>query len=338
MKVAIINDTRSTHHFGCMLVMENLLGLLQKQGAEIAWTWPVSVDWRKRKRKIKAMPDVDAIIINGEGTIHHNEERRFSQALIDLVEFAKDELNIPCYVINATLYANSQKAYQKLANARAIYVRDKGSLKELEETGRLQGAYVPDLTFAANTSHKKPTGLSDASLVIDSAVKGDASYLQSYAENQGYDYRSMIVARLSTAKFLRSPRPWVRNLIKWLKTDRKLATDAASYIHYLQQYGWVITGRYHTVTMCMKNRIPFLALESNTPKVSYLLTDVLGSVERSFTPEKLDQCEEGHLKAFTPAELDSISDFTAKSEVAIQSMMSTICDDIKAGAKGDYHY
>lgn len=337
-RVAVFNDTRPTHHFGCMLVMENLLRLLNEQGVEVIWTWPVSVDWRQHKRQILKMPEVDAIIINGEGTIHHNDSRRFSQALIDMVGFAQDNLHVPCYLLNATLHENSPLAYQSLAKARAIYVRDRGSLIELDERGGLSGAYIPDLTFASNPSHSNNEANSNQILVVDSAVKEDSRFLQEFASHEGFDFKSMVVAHPSNARFLRSPRPWVKNVIKWLKSDRMLATDAGSYIRYLQGYGMVVTGRYHTVTMCLKNRIPFVALESNTPKVRYLLEDVLGEVKRSVTTKELAVGVLERFSCFSDRELAAISSFTADAEVAIKSMIINICADIKNGAEGRYDY
>jgi polysaccharide pyruvyl transferase WcaK-like protein len=321
-----------------MLVMENLMRLLSDQDVDVVWTWPVSVDWRRHKRRILSMPAVDAIIINGEGTIHHNDSRRFSQALIDMVDFAADTLKVPCYLLNATLHKNTAAAYQSLGRARAIYVRDRGSLKELQEFGGLTGAYVPDLTFASNVSHSGDRSECDRTLVIDSAVKEDSRFLEAYASDNGFDFRSMVVARPSNARFLRSPRPWVRNVIKWLKSDRKLATDAGSYIRYLRGYGMVITGRYHTVTMCLKNRIPFIALESNTPKVRYLLTDVLGEAGRSLTVSDLTSGIPERLRSFNEKELEAITLFTADAEVAIESMIADICNDISRGAQGRYEY
>jgi hypothetical protein len=79
----------------------------------------------------------------------------------------------------------------------------------------------------------------------------------------------MIVARQWNAKFLRSPRFYVKNIFKYLKHDRKLSTELSVYINYLRSYCLVITGRYYTVSMCLKNKIPFIAIDSNTLKIRY---------------------------------------------------------------------
>ncbi len=335
MKLAILNDTRPTHHFGCRLVMENLLNELSENEADVIWTWPVSVDWRRHVSKMKQMPKVDAIIINGEGTIHHNADRRFAQALIDFAVFARDELKTPCYLINATLHKNSVSAYQSLSLLRAIYVRDKGSLAELQNAG-LDGRYVPDLTFGRNKNYAVVQG--SGVCVIDSAVREDSEGLQAYAQAHDYPFRSMVVARPSNARFLRSPRPWVKNVIRWLKGDRHVSVEPTDYIQYLHSFSMVVTGRYHTVTMCLKNRIPFVCLESNTPKVRYLLQDVMGDTSRSVSMPVLQQADLSAFAAFSAAELESIDQFTAGAEKAIKEMIVTVIHDAGRGCQGSYRY
>lgn len=335
MKIAIINDTRPTHHFGCRLVMENLLNELSANEADVIWTWPVSVDWRRHVSKVKRMPKVDAIIINGEGTIHHNTDRRFAQALIDFAVFARDELKTPCYLINATLHKNSAAAYQSLSSLRAIYVRDKGSLAELQNAG-LEGRYVPDLTFARNRNYGTQQG--EGVCVIDSAIREDSEQLQAYALAHDYPFRSMIVARPSNARFLRSPRPWVKNVIRWLKGDRHVSVEPTDYIRYLRGFGMVVTGRYHTVTMCLKNRIPFICLESNTPKVRYLLQDVMGDTSRSLSMPVLQQADLSAYSTFSAEELESIDQFTMTAEKAIKEMIATIIRDAGSGCQGNYRF
>lgn len=287
-KIAIINDTRVTSHYGCMLVMENLLALLAKNGVEVLWTWDVSVDWRKHKNKILKMPKVDAIIVNGEGTIHHSKDRKFAKALAEFAEFSNKILKTPSYLINATLYKNDAIEYLKLKEYRAIYVRDKGSLEELNSF-ELEGQYVPDLTFAKNKKEYSLLQPKHNVVVVDSAIKQDNPVLLEFANKNGFTFKSMIVARRRNAKFIRSPRPYLKNIIKYLASDRKLSTAPFTYIQYLRDHRLVITGRYHTVSMCIKNKIPFIAIDSNTPKIRYLLTDALGETDRNIKISELEQ-------------------------------------------------
>lgn len=327
IKVAIINDTRITSHYGCMLVMQNLLLQLERLSIEVVWTWPVSVDWRKSIGKIKGLPKVDAIIVNGEGTIHHNETRKYSQALIDFCSFSINTLNTPSYLINATLHKNNKHAYESLKDYRSIYVRDKGSLKELVDNNNV-GKYIPDLTFGKSYDYSSEA--TKKICVVDSAVKNDSKILSEYAVVNGYDFKSMIVARPGNAKFLRSPRPYIKNIIKWACGDYKISTDPSVYINYLRSYNLIITGRYHTVSMCIKNKIPFVAIESNTPKIKFLLEDALGDTKRSVAIEHLNKINLSDYIEYSDDEISSIENFTSSSELAIEDMMDRILHDIES--------
>lgn len=337
VKVAIINDTRVTSHYGCMLVMENLLTLLGKNDVEVVWTWAVSVDWRKHKKEIVNKPKVDAIIVNGEGTIHHSKERKFAKALAEFASFSNQTLKVPSYLINATLFKNDAQEYDKLKEYRAIYVRDKGSLQELNDY-KLTGKYVPDLTFGKNDHKYSKLNPSKGAVIVDSAIKQDNPILKSFAEKYNVPFKSMIVARPKNAKFLRSPRPYVKNIIKYLSGDRRISTAPAIYINYLRDYSFVITGRYHTVSMCLKNNIPFIAIDSNTPKIRYLLQDALGETERNIQISGLKDLTSFEGKEFSQNELTSMNSFISTAEEMIDSMILSIVDDIKNKQPKKYIY
>lgn len=337
IKIAIINDTRITSHYGCMLVMENLLALLEKNNVEVIWTWDVSVDWRKHESKILRKPKVDAIIVNGEGTIHHSKDRKFAKALAEFAEFSNQVLKTPSYLINATLYKNDAPEYVKLKEYRAIYVRDKGSLEELK-TFNLEGQYVPDLTFAKNKTKYSERQPRNNVVVVDSAIKQDNPVLNEFAEQNGFPFKSMIVARRRNAKFIRSPRPYIKNILKYLASDRKLSTNPSTYIQYLRDYKLVITGRYHTVSMCIKNRIPFIAIDSNTPKIRYLLTDALGETKRNIKISELQEINLNNSYEYSDDELVKMDQFIHTAETMIDSMMARIVTDIKSDHSNKYCY
>ena len=336
-KVAIINDTRITSHYGCMLVMENLLALLKKYNVEVVWTWNVSVDWRKHKKAIMQKPNVDAIIVNGEGTIHHSKDRKFAKALAEFAGFSNSTLKTPCYLINSTLFQNAEEEYNKLKEYRAIYVRDKGSLEELESFN-LKGKYIPDLTFAYNAykySERKPT---KGAVIVDSAIKEDNPILKRFAEAHHVPFKGMIVARRKNAKFIKSPRPYIKNIIKYLKTDRKISTSPATYIQYLREHSLVITGRYHTVSMCIKNQIPFVAIDSNTPKIRFLLNDALGETKRNIRISEIEQINLTNSYEYNNEELLKMSAFIELAENEIDTMIVKIIEDISNKSSGQYCY
>ena len=337
IKIAIINDTRITSHYGCMLVMENLLALLGKNNVEVIWTWDVSVDWRKHKNKILRKPKVDAIIVNGEGTIHHSKDRKFAKALAEFAAFSNTTLKTPSYLINATLYKNAAEEYEKLKEYRAIYVRDKGSLEELESFN-LKGKYVPDLTFAANSTKYSTESAIKGPVVVDSAIKEDNPVLKEFAERNDFSFKSMIVARRRNAKFIRSPRPYIKNILKYFASDWNVSTAPSAYIQYLREHKFVITGRYHTVSMCIKNKIPFIAIDSNTPKIRYLLNDAIGETQRNIQITELNQINVSESYGYSAIELEKMSQFLEKAEIMIDEMIFHIVNDIENKQSEKYCY
>jgi hypothetical protein len=337
IKIAIINDTRITSHYGCLLVMENLLALLEKNNVEIVWTWDVSVDWRKHKRQILNQPKADAIIVNGEGTIHHSKDRKFAKALAEFAPFSNEVLKTPSYLINATLYKNDAEEYKKLKEYRAIYVRDKGSLAELKSFG-LEGRYVPDLTFAANSQDYPELIATKGVVIVDSAIKQDNSVLKEFSQRNAFPFKSMIVARRRNAKFIRSPRPYIKNILKYLASDRKISTKPSSYIQYLRNHLLIITGRYHTVSMCIKNRIPFIAIDSNTPKIRYLLTDALGETKRNIKISELDQINLTQSYEYSDDEFLKLNQFIHTAENMIDDMIAHVVRDVKSDHVNKYCY
>lgn len=336
VNVAIINDTRPTSHYGCMMVMNNLIKHLNSLGVNVLWTWPVSVDWRKHRKEIMRKPNVDAFIINGEGTIHNNSKRRFSQALVDFIGYASDQKK-PCYLINATLHNNSNDAYEAISKARAVYVRDSGSLSELKKYGVL-AKYVPDLTFGRKFS-EMDRSCTEGIAVVDSAIKEDSLWLEKFAMANDYDFRSMVVARPGNARFLRSPRPYIKNLYRYVLKDRKISLDSNAYLLWLENHKFIVSGRYHTVTMCLKNRIPFVCLESNTPKVKFLLNDVFSHSNRSICYTDIyGAVNSEKFTSFSEDELECIDRFTNLAESEISKMFESILNDISNGVVGEFKY
>jgi polysaccharide pyruvyl transferase WcaK-like protein len=322
MRVAIINNTRPTSHYGCLMVMKNLETLLQAQGVDVVWTWPVSEDWRKHKTAIREYPSVDAVIVNGEGTIHHGPRRWQAQALVEFAAFAHDELKVPCFLINATLFANEASVYEQIRQFDAVYVRDRSSFETLVKC-RIPATFVADMTFAlpASVPYQPQKG---RVCVIDSVMQTDIPYLKRFSRKYRAAYRSMIVARPSNYRFWKRPRKYLVECFKWLVRDRKVSLDPVTFEAYLAQCNLVVTGRYHTVTMCLKNKIPFVALESNTPKITFLLNEVFGHSKRVIRAADLDSLSLEDWARYSPDEMDAIERFLIKAEQDNHAMLETV--------------
>jgi len=115
-KVAIFNDTSASKHYGCVLVMHNLKKILLKNNLKPVFFWPVGRDWRPFAEKIKNNCNYQAIIVNGEGSIHNSKNRLRAVYLSELATFSKNQLKIPSYLINATVFKNEKKVYKNFKN------------------------------------------------------------------------------------------------------------------------------------------------------------------------------------------------------------------------------
>jgi hypothetical protein len=71
-----------------------------------------------------------------------------------------------------------------------------------------------------------------------------------------------------------------------------------------------ITRRFHGATACLLTRTPFIAVESNMPKIAALLHDAFGSKSRLFA---MEQVERAYLAAF--------SSWIAAESAAINSLL-----------------
>ena len=147
LNLAIFNDTGATRHYGCELVMSTLTGGLTAHGMTSAWSHRVGVDWRTFRHEIPRFPAIAGIVVNGEGSIHHSASRPRARYLSQLGNFAHDDLGVPAFLLNATISDIEDDVADELRAFDRIWVRESGSLAELEARA-ITSKVVPDLTLS----------------------------------------------------------------------------------------------------------------------------------------------------------------------------------------------
>ena len=90
--------------------------------------------------------------------------------------------------------------------------------------------------------------------------------------------------------------------------------------------------------MCIKNKIPFIAIDSNTPKIRYLLEDALGETNRNIKISELEQINLNNSHEYSDDELKKMTQFIQTAENMIDSMISHIVKDIKNDHSNKYSY
>jgi hypothetical protein len=278
MRVAIFNDTRGDQgHLGCTAVMDQLEALIAVIGGEVTFRWPFDRDWREAKDALPRRSDIDAIIVNGEGTMHGSPTRKNAVALAELGQFAKQHYGVPIALVNATLFNNDAGFYRSLKSFDLIWLRDEMSCNTAREHG-LSVRYCPDLSMSHDWS--KVAVLRQNIGVTGSVKHRDDLRLRKFASAAGAEFRSMVRVERSSPKKIMTLR--VGELRKaWRARNRYLdlgpenqPKSPEALISWIASKSLIVTGRYHTATLCILTSTPFLFLGSNTPKITALCENV----------------------------------------------------------------
>lgn len=272
-RVALFNDTSVTGHFGCVAVMAALRRGVEARGATVAYRWPVATDWHAHATDLRGIP-VDLLVVNGEGTIHGSAERPRARHLCALGPFARDVLDVPAHLLNATIADLAAEDVDALRAFDTITVRETVSRDYLATHG-IAATVAGDLSLATPPPGPVPR---DGLLVTDSVRTGTRRALRDTARRTGADWAVM------------QPRLpfWRRAIDKWrapalpltAAPDPRHARRLADFLARLSARQGVVTGRFHTVCLALLTGTPVLALHSNSPKIAALLTDALGSASR----------------------------------------------------------
>jgi hypothetical protein len=284
-RIALFNDTSVTNHYGCTAVMSALIRGLEARGGEIAFRWPVAVDWQPSADLI-AERDFDVLVVNGEGSIHHSIDRPRARQLCALGPFARDRLGVPAYLINASIEALEIAEIENLKAFRSITVRESTSAHYLDSHG-IESSVAGDLSFAT----RQPAVQTRAGvLVTDSVLQPVSESLTAVAKAINAEFvpmreRKSTLDRLKKIFFSKPTPP----------LEGPLAADLLPrldlFLEKIAQSELVITGRFHSVCLSLLLRTPVLAVPSNSAKISAILQDALGSSNRVLEPNDLGQID-----------------------------------------------
>lgn len=336
MKVAVFNDTRTSRgHFGCHVVMRSLEISLRGAGIEPVWFWPVAKDWRAHHNDLPRKGSVDAVIVNGEGTIHHSELNQWAEILADVAEFSREHLSVPAFLINATLCNNSSRLYKKLSNFDMLFVRDSASLAELESNG-LKGVVVPDLTFALQeegVGKRVRQGVGSTDSVIGKVSRETFAASKSF----GWEFMTMVDPKISKLGFrdVLNPRVFAAKVKGEISRigypKQRSCKNPEAFLDWLKSKELVVTGRYHAVTLALLTRTPFIAIESNTPKISFLLQDVFGSKKRVISDvSELSEMDVHGYSSFDLDECVAVNNFLIRARSECARMAESIRDAVSS--------
>lgn len=341
MNIFILNDTRTDRHHGCEIVMRNLIRGLTERGGKIVGTLGWNCTLEKNRKLAKAAQSADTIIINGEGTIHHDQP--YARYLLKTGnELARQGKAV--YLINSTWQENSAELVDLARPFKGIWVRDRASAYELAEQG-ITANIAPDLTFLSSYALNDQARL--GVIVSDSIFSELSKKLATLAEKK--EWRYIPIIRKPNPRETRKQRErWIKSYIYSLLEKITLnnfkprqyyfdikhcINNTELYLQEFRQCEALVSARYHACCLAIQNRAPFIALSSNTRKIENLLSDIgIQSQKRFFSLKQLvEQAPEEIIKnsSFSTHETEIIENFLIQARIKINSMLDLISGSTK---------
>ena len=260
--VALFNDTADNPHVGCLAVSQAHRRMLRRAGARVRHAF-FCREWHQlgagdledaiaaalgvsELREVFA--EVDAVVVNGEGTIHHGYGRHLVAIL-----GAAQRLGLPTYLLNAVLQ-DTDDARPVLAALTDCTVRDACSARYLRGLG-IPHRLVPDSFFEADFLDTPRHDFRDRLVITDSHPARAAEH-------------AAALAGLRHA--------WKGRCADYPLESLERVDDWQHALADIRDADAVVTGRHHGACLALLAGVPFVTLPSNTWKVEGLIEQLEG--------------------------------------------------------------
>ena len=290
MNIFIVNDTSISPHYGCQVVMKNIAKAIKKNfsenslngggaGVNIVGSLYVGNYNRMDNNTRKLLKTCDLVLINGEGTLHHSDFNIYSFSLAQTAALIKLMYGKPIYLVNAAYFCNSQYLNDCLGYYDMVFTRDIVGLQELKEHG-IFAELMPDMTFYSsyddiNCEHENYIGIIGS---VDREIKNRLFSLKN-------NFNRILPIEYAEENF-------------------------EQYIRSIKKSKGILSGRFHGVCFAIQTRTPFLAVESNIPKITALLYE-LNMPNRLIKPNDIQP--NISVPEFTADELKRIDEYLLKA-------------------------
>jgi len=327
--VVLINDTRADLHHGCWRVMRTLEAQLARVGLAVVARAPAHIDWRKDPLIGQAIGKAALVVVNGEGTIHH--DRPAGEALL-AVGAAARAAGVPSALINASWDANGPAYARALADFTLVSARETRSAAQIQAAG-LAARVVPDLSLFEPVS---PPPARAGVGFTDSVLRGVALELEAARRRLGGlalpihfnapglkgDLRNL---RDGIAKRdLADPVFLVRSVAARLAWRAAETREEADYMARLAALSLLVTGRFHAATFALAAGTPVLAVESNTHKIGATFDDAGLAPWRRIAPADLTPDLMAAATRWERDEEQALADFLADGRRATTALFDDL--------------
>ena len=280
LKFVILNDTRDQPHFGCQRVMRTIYRLLENRGAVVIGTALAGTNWTRDERFLNALRECDAILINGEGTLHHGHAR--AERMLQVVDHPF-RAGKPVSIVNALYQANPQNWSKYLNKVQLVIARDGNSYQELA------GVYSGNLIRALDLSFHEPVPEPSKTYVRVGMTFGDSVYpevtrqlltLSKSLEGTSFlpimhTIKSRKAGLSPVLRKLRDTYIYLHSLAyQRIHRNVHFSKNEVEFFELIGHSRGHITGRFHGACLSVLAGTPFLAVDSNSWKIDALLDDL----------------------------------------------------------------
>jgi len=304
--------------------MQAIETLLDRSGFDISLRVPRTTDWRQMPGFSEAVRSAQVIIVNGEGTIHHN--RPAGQALVEIGDLAEAESK-PAVLVNALWQANSEPLAQKLKKFSLVSVRDSMSGAEVRQSG-ITAQVVPD--FSLYLPAPPPTRPRRGIAFTDSVERKATLELEKLRQRLGGKLLPIQFEGNDWGAFLRFVRAGLAKadlprfdfmlgmLLARVRQYRSQIGDEDTFIARLSSFGLLVSGRFHACTLALLTDTPFVAGVTNSHKIHALIADAGLSpwrISHELTPALIKEAADSGWEAREQAAIKAyVADARAEAE------------------------
>lgn len=213
--------------------------------------------WARGWEVVKSYRPYDILIVNGEGSMH--DSRKTFIKKMSVLKKAIDK-NIPAYLLNTVWQNNSNEFDDTLLKLTGITVREIKSQQDLKNNHNIFANVVIDASFFIHIDEREK--------VIDfngNPVKTDFYFP---------DYKSWF------------PDKNIFDNIKYFSIEN---VSWSTFVLSLKTCSFLITGRHHAVYAACKARIPFVASDSNSHKITGLIASAGANIPVARNPHELHE-------------------------------------------------
>ncbi len=278
----LVNDTRYDNHHGGLTVVRNLHAAMAARGWRCSGSLPVSASESDLMRVRGPLDKARLVILNGEGSLHHNS--RNTRRLLAIC--TRLQQSHPLAIINTIWQDNDTAAWRPLLDTcLAVYVRDRRSREQLVAIG-VDAGLAPDLTFydypVLSPQVGEQYGCTD-SVITDwtewaleqceaaSDMEFITLFTQKLAHTRGMRDASR---RIKYAVYPRLRRVLHANVPARYRALAHAENDTAILLGRIASTRAICVARYHALCFALQQNRPFVAVPSNSFKSEALLEEV----------------------------------------------------------------